>query len=151
MRIICDDNTAKQISTALTSYLQGFEGSTPYCKQIGREFLPEYLEHFLYRHVMHVKDFEEVTLLNILCPDLIGIFFGRVWSCLRKVYNDQSDGEDTYEVMMMDEAIEHLQVLKCLYADWALDLIRLEVSRKTELGHFRQVPEEFEEFKNILG
>lgn len=146
------EETKKQIEQMITEYLENYKGDkTLYLEELQRGFKQSDLFSFIYKHLAEIGGWEEGSLLYHLNPDIEGILFGRVLAALNKVYNDQSDGEIFFEQDMMLEAIYHLRaLLHCGLVSWSRVLLLSEVQRKEKLGHFNQVPGEYEVFSEYM-
>ena len=125
--------------------------NTPYVQKHGQVFKKELLEDFLYLHLPKSKnEFELTSFLHILDPNIEGVVFGRIMSSLTSVYNDTSDGEAYFESDCMGEVLRSLRVLLKINPSWSLNLLHYELSRKDKLGHFNQVPTEFDKLKELF-
>lgn len=136
------------VESELEKGLKAYVGETPYITNRGTSFQWDNLMEYLYTHFIY--DDEHSSTIRMATQDLPGIFLGRVMGNINRVYFDQMDGEDFFEISMMEEAIHNLKVLVRLDESWPVEYLKTVVQNKETKGHFGHVPDLIKEFKELL-
>lgn len=96
---------------------------TSYTKEKGRTFSERNLVPFLYFHALEDITFDNYVLVQIADKGLVGKLLDDALSALDCVEGSQCDGEDIFEFMKMNTAIEATRLVmkfECRYPERAI-------------------------------